>query len=118
MKKQLLTHKYERFKFSIWYRSFFRYKKQDTVKSSFNLSKLPLTSAISKPSISNLELQAAVMVTRLKASLLKGIKENIMKLFLMDLYSTQSQQNTQHFTCYLLVIGITYQPSRISQISL
>ena len=40
------------------------------------------STANSKTSIPRLELQAAVMATRLKVSLLEEIKENITKVFL------------------------------------
>ena len=50
--------------------AFFRYKKQDTVKCSFILSKSRLAPSNSKTGIPRLELQAAVMATRLKVSLL------------------------------------------------
>ena len=60
----------------------FWYKKQDTVKISFILSKLRLSPANSKTSIPKLELQAAVMATRLKVYLFKEIKENMTKVFL------------------------------------
>ena len=62
--------------------AFFRYKKQDTVKCSFILSKWRLAPANSKTSIPMLELHAVVMATRLKVSLLEEIKENITKVFL------------------------------------
>ena len=76
------THICRCFKFSIWQGSLFWYKKQDTVKVSFILSKLRLSPANSKTSIPKLELQAAVMATHLKVYLFKEIKENMTKVFL------------------------------------
>ena len=61
--------------------AFFRCKKQDTVKCSFVLPKSRLAPANSKTSIPRLELQAAVIATRLKVALLEEIKENIAKIF-------------------------------------
>lgn len=61
--------------------AFFRYKKQDTVEFIF-LSISRLAPANSKPSIPSLELQAAVMATRLKVPLLEKIKENMAKVSL------------------------------------
>ena len=102
----------------------FIYKKQDTVKCSFGLSKSHLIPANSKISIPRLELQAAVMATRLKVSLLEEIKENITQLFLLSDSKTvlnhlrnkdreileiiKHTESTKHTITQHLMIGIMY----------
>ena len=102
----------------------FIYEKQDTVKCSFGLSKSHLISANSKISIPRLELQAAVMATRLKVSLLGEIKENITQLLLWSDSKTvlnhlrnkdkeileiiKHTESTKHTITQHLMIGIMY----------
>ena len=71
--------------------AFFRYKKQDAVKCSFILSKSRLAPANSKTTISRLELQATVMATLLKVSLLEETEENITRVFLWADSKTDSK---------------------------